>query len=92
MINYYYELAPDVTVFGRKDLQYLAHFDVHPGRANGINWTLHDEALRASTRVWMENANGVRQIKPTWTEYNSEIRAAEFTWIKLKCQDIEDLR
>lgn len=85
MITYYYEIQPGTKVFGH-EYQYLAHFDVHPGRSNGINWRLHDEALKHSDRVWLENANGVSLVKG-----NTPVSDEEFVWIKLKCRDIETL-
>jgi hypothetical protein len=90
MINYYYEIKDGVAVFGRQDLRYLALFDTHPGRANGINWTLHDQALQNSSRAWMENANGVTQILPYFSGDNI-IDKNELVWIKLRCHDIEQL-
>lgn len=93
MINYYYELLPDVTVFGRTDLLYLAHFDVHPGRGNGINWRLHDEAFRHSSRVWLENANGVTLVKARAGDTSwGRVAEQELVWLKLVCRDIEDIR
>lgn len=90
MINYYYEIKDDVTVFGRSDLKYLALFDTHPGRPNGIDWKLHDRALQNSRRAWLENANGITQILPYFS-HDNVINKDEFIWIKLRCHDIEQL-
>jgi hypothetical protein len=91
MINYYYELNPDVTVFGRKDLRYLALFDGHPGQGS-FNWRLHDEALKHSERVWLENANGVTLIKAPSNDTSwGQVDPHELTWLKLRCHDIEEL-
>lgn len=90
MINYYYELKEGVTVFGRSDLKYVALFDTHPGRPNGIDWQLHDQALKHSSRAWFENSNGVTQIIPYFSG-NVVINQDEFIWIKLRCHDIEKL-
>lgn len=85
MINYYYELEQGVKMLGRTDCQYLAQFDTHPGQGS-LNWGWHDEAVKHSRRVWLENANGVSLVKGTgaWDP-------VEFTWIKLKCKDIGSL-
>lgn len=91
IISYYYEINPGTTVFGQQH-EYLAHFDVHPGRSNGIDWRLHDEALKHSRRVWLENANGVTLVKaPNADICWGQVDIQEFVWIKLKCKDIETL-
>lgn len=85
MINYYYELEPDTKLLGRPVARYLAQFDRHPGLGN-FNWNVHDQTVKVSRRVWLENANGVSLVKGSgaWDP-------VEFTWIKLKCIDIENL-
>lgn len=88
MINYYYEIKDDVTVFGHQQ-KYLAHFDVKPGG----RWRLvHDQAVKHSSRVWLENANGVTLIK-THHPYASwdKVDQKELIWLKLICRDIESL-
>ena len=92
MINYYYELNEDVIkMYGRTVCRYLAQFDVHPGTVTGgFNWTWHDEAMKHSSRVRLENANGVSLVKPDGVP-NSSVDPVEFTWIKLKCRDIATL-
>jgi hypothetical protein len=88
LINYYYEIKDDVKVFGHSH-KYLAHFDVKPGQDNG--WRVfHDEAMLSSTRVWLENANGVTLIKgpvddTSWGRVNDR----ELVWLKLICKDVE---
>ena len=82
MINYYYEITDDVTVFGYK-YKYLALYDLKP---DNMMWPLHDSAIKHSNRVWLENANGVSLVKG-----NKPVSAEEFIWIKLKCRDIQTL-
>jgi hypothetical protein len=90
MINYYYEIKEDVSVFGRDDLKYLSIFDVKP---NTVGWRhLHEEAEKHSRRVWLENANGISLVK-THHPYGSweVVRPEMLTWLKLICKDIESL-
>jgi hypothetical protein len=89
MINYYYEIQDDVTVFGHRQ-KYLAYFDVHPGLDNGgINWKFHDDAVKCSRRVWLENANGISLIKGPMSELAQErVDEHQLVWLKLICKDI----
>jgi hypothetical protein len=92
MINYYYELAEDVKMFGRVTCRYLAQFDVHPGKSGLFNPVWHDEAMKHSTRVWLENANGVSLVKGPMGELVQErVNEQELVWLKLICKDIETL-
>ena len=83
MINYYYEIKEDVTVFG-KDIKYLAQFDFNPAEAMAYEFKVHDDAVAHSRRVWLENANGVYQVKPDWYGMRGHVDPHEFTLIKLK--------
>jgi hypothetical protein len=90
MINYYYELNDGITVFGRNDVKYLSITDVKP---DTVGWRhLHEEAERCSSRVWLENANGISLVKarhpyPSW----ESVRPEMITWLKLICKDIQSL-
>lgn len=90
MINYYYEIADDVTVFGHTH-KYLAQFDVHPGLGHsGLNWKFHDEAVKHSRRVWLENANGISLVKGAVNDTSwDRVGEQELIWLKLICKDIE---
>jgi hypothetical protein len=93
VINYYYEINDDVTVFGYRE-KYLAHFDVNPGQLSSSplgGWRhFHDEAVKHSSRVWLENANGVTLIKaPTGDTSWGRVKEQELVWLKLVCKDIE---
>jgi hypothetical protein len=92
MINYYYEIIDGYTVFGHP-YKYLAYFDVHPGLDNGgINWKFHDEAIKHSRRVWLENANGVSLIQGPISELAwDRVDEQELVWLKLICKDIDSL-
>jgi hypothetical protein len=90
MINYYYEIRDGVKVFGQVH-KYLAHFDIKPGETTG--WRVfHDEAVRSSSRVWLENANGVTLVKaPAGDTSWGQVDEQELVWLKLVCRDVETL-
>jgi len=90
VINYYYEINDGVTVFGHKE-KYLADFDVKPGETTG--WRVfHDEAVMNSTRVWLENANGVTIVKAPSNDTSwGRVDERELVWLKLICKDIHSL-
>ena len=95
MINYYYEIKEGVTVFGYQE-KYLAHFDVKPGQLNASplgGWRhFHDEAVKNSRRVWMENANGTTLVKAPVSDTSwGRVEEKELVWLKLICKDIESL-
>ena len=88
VINYYYELSPRVTTFG-KHIKYVSYTDVTPEDI-GPTWNkLHTEAMWNSDRVWIENANGVSFLKNRSS--CSDVDLKEFMWIKLQCRDIFNL-
>ena len=90
MINYYYEIKDDVKVFGHAH-KYLAHFDIKPGQAGGWR-NFHDEAVMNSTRVWLENANGVTLVKAPANDTSwGRVDKQELVWLKLICKDVETL-
>jgi hypothetical protein len=89
MINYYYEIKDDVTVFGRV-VKYLCLTDVKPPIQPWMQ--LHEEAHKNSSRVWLENANGVCLVKGPHTDLSwGKVDEREFVWLKLICKDIETL-
>jgi hypothetical protein len=95
MINYYYEIQDDVTVFGYRE-KYLAHFDVKPGQISASprgGWRhFHDEAVKNSSRVWLENANGVTLVKAPANDTSwGQVGEQEIVWLKLICKDIQTL-
>ena len=81
MINYYYEIKDNVTVFGRV-VKYLCLTDVKPPIQPWMQ--LHEEAHKNSSRVWLENANGVYQVHPAWHGRRGHVDPHEFTMVKLK--------
>jgi hypothetical protein len=91
MMNYYYELKDGVTTFGQ-DVKYLARFDFHPNRAVSYEFKMHDDAVANSSRVWLENSNGVSLIKgPVDNTSWGRVDKQELVWLKLVCRDIESL-
>jgi hypothetical protein len=90
VINYYYEIKDGLNVFGHPH-KYLAHFDVKPGET--IGWrAFHDEAVLNSSRVWLENANGITLVKAPSNDTSwGRVDEQELVWLKLICKDIEAL-
>ena len=89
MINYYYEIQDGVQVFGQ-DCRYLTITDLQP---HTIGWRhLHEEAQKHSSRVWLENANGVTLVKAPGNDTSwGKVNEKELVWLKLVCRDIESL-
>ena len=90
MIDYYYEIKPDTTVFGQK-VRYLARYNFYPGEAMAYEFKMHDEALKYSDRVWVQNSNGTALVVDDGREVHRPIGEQEFAWIKLQARDIEKL-
>jgi hypothetical protein len=42
-----------------------------------------------SSRVWLENANGVYQVHPKWHGFRGYVDPHEFTIVKLKARTIK---
>ena len=80
-MNYYYELLTDYLIFGQNKGRYLVMPDCSPATGGELNYHLHDVAMKASHRVWLENANGVTLIK---NSTKSHITAEHFMWVKLR--------
>ena len=89
MIDFYYEIDPGTTVLG-KECKYLAQYSYHPDTASFFEKHVHDEALKHSRRVWLENANGVSLIKNKVTN-DPYVDTKELVWIKLQAKDIETI-
>ena len=90
MINYYYKMPNDVTVFS-KYAEYLAIYNVHPNNRD-FNWLLHEEALEHAERVWLENANGVTLVKAPREDMSwGHVDPKDFLMIKVRSRDITAL-
>ena len=90
MMDYYYEIKPGTTVFGR-NVKYLARYNFHPGKAMSYEFKMHNEALTNSSRVWLQNSNGSFLVEYFGREVLTPVAEREFTWIKLQAVDIEKL-
>lgn len=89
MIDVYYEVKPGTTVFGQQH-KYLAQYRFHPEDSTAFEKKFHLEAMQASERVWIENANGVTIIKNKQDLYRryEPVNIKELTWIKLQAIDL----
>lgn len=80
MINYYYEIVDT------DQIKYFARYNVHP-LSYSYPWALHEDLIKKSNRVWLENANGVAQIKgPDNSNFLSE---KALTWLKLVSKELD---
>jgi hypothetical protein len=90
VINYYYKIPSDITVFG-KHTEYLAIYNVHPSNRD-FNWKLHDAAVSHAERVWLENANGVTLVKAPRNDTSwGRVDPKDFLMVKLRSRDITAL-
>lgn len=88
MINYYYEIREGARLFGQ-DIRYLSITDLKPGT---VGWRhLHEESLNYSSRVWLENANGINLVIEDGQEVHKPVDPYLITWLKLICKDIETI-
>lgn len=88
MIDYYYELPEGTRVFGVEH-RYLAQYDFHPETASTIEKHIHREAMDSCTRVWMQNANGVRQVSRYQdVNWHKPVDEKEFIMVKLQARSI----
>ena len=88
-MNYYYEIDPrhEVTVFGDK-WRYWCMANCSPADNGKMCFKTHDEFVSRSSRVWLENRNGVYQVHPQW-HGNRSVDPHEFTLVKLKAKTIK---
>lgn len=88
-MNFYYEIPEDTSVLGRPGGGYYYQANCSPAQGGSLNHIIHHHALENSTRVWLENANGVSLIKGERSTYwGSEIDDREFIMIKLKARNL----
>lgn len=87
MINYYYELDNNVTIFGHTGVKYLSMYDLKPGT---VGWrVIHEEAVKNSSQVWLENANGLSLVREHGRDVHKSVAPEVITWLKLICRDVE---
>lgn len=88
-MNYYYEIPEDTSVFGRTGGGYYYQADCSPAQGGRLDHLMHSQAINHSSRVWLENANGVTLVKalPGDTSWG-EIDEREFIMIKLRARNL----
>ena len=86
-MNYYYEIPENVSVLGQPGGGYYMLTDCSPAQGGHLDHAIHNEALKHSTRVWLENANGVALVKapPNDTSWG-RVNEREFIWLKLRAR------
>jgi len=89
-MNYYYEISDkyDGTVFGDKWRYWCMH-NCSPADMGKMCFKTHDEFMARSSRVWLENANGVYQVHPKWHGFRGHVDSHEFTLVKLRAKTIK---
>jgi hypothetical protein len=87
-MNYYYELDERTEKAFNEKWRYWCLFNCSPVDNGHMPFHVHDEFVAHSSRVWIENANGVYQIKPDWYGMRGQVCPKEFTIIKLKAKTI----
>jgi hypothetical protein len=87
-MNYYYELDPRSRKAFEQAWLYWCMPNCSPAEGGQINFKVHDEYVANSTRVWLENANGVYLVKPEWEARRFRVCPKEFTLIKLRAKNL----
>lgn len=89
-MNYYYEIDSkyDGTIFGDR-WRYWCMYNCSPADNGKMCFTTHEEFMSRSSRVWLENANGVYQVHPKWHGFRGAVDPHEFTIVKLKAKTIK---
>lgn len=88
MIDYYYEFPDDTMVQGQ-DIKFGILRGYHPDESTDAYHMLHSHCWVIATRVWLENANGMIQVKQGTREIHRRIDGREMTWIKLRARELE---
>ena len=86
-MNYYYELDERTEKAFNQAWKYWCMPNCSPAEGGHMNFAVHDDFVAHSTRVWLENANGVYIIKPKWG-IRDNVDLKEFTLVKLKSKNI----
>ena len=87
-MNYYYELDSRIKLAKQQEWQYWCMPNCSPAEGGWMDFDLHDAYVANSTRVWLENANGVYLIKPKWEAHRHIVNFSEFMMIKLKAKNL----
>jgi len=87
-MNYYYELDPRTRKANEQQWLYWVMPNCSPAEGGWMDFKLHDDYIANSSKVWLENANGVYLIKPRWEAHRHIVDTKEFTMIKLKAKNL----
>lgn len=88
MIDYYYEFPQGSDVLG-DTVRYAFLRGYHPDDDSEARQILHGQCYVASSRVWLENANGAVLVRRDRRDVHEPINPRELTWIKLQAREIE---
>jgi hypothetical protein len=88
-MNYYYELDERTKKAQLEQWHLWCMPNCSPAEGGRMCFKTHDDFMSNSHRVWLENANGIYQVKPDWAIYRTRIDPKEFTMIKLKAKTIK---
>jgi hypothetical protein len=87
-MNYYYELDDRTRKATEERWLLWCMPNCSPAEGGRMCFKTHDDFVSQSTRVWVENANGVYLVKPVWGIHRP-IDPHEFTMIKLRARTIK---
>ena len=87
-LNYYYELDQRTRKAFEENWLLWCMPNCSPAEGGRMCFKTHDDFVANSTRVWVENANGVYLVKPVWGIHRP-INPTEFTMIKLRAKVIK---
>jgi hypothetical protein len=88
-MNYYYELDERTKKAQLEKWHLWCMPNCSPAQGGRMCFKTHDDFVSNSSRVWLENANGVYLIKPSWGIYRGQFDQREFTMIKLRAKTIK---
>lgn len=82
MIDYYYEFTEASPAYG---VLRGYHLELNETRLHD----LHHRCWLNSSRVWLENANGITQVKDGRRDVHRRVSKRDIVWIKLLSQELE---
>ena len=88
-MNYYYELDERTNKAKLEQWHLWCMPNCSPAEGGRMCFKTHDDFVANSRRVWLENANGVYLVKPSWGIYRGQADDREFTMIKLRARTIK---
>jgi hypothetical protein len=88
-MNYYYEVPEGSNILGRLGGGYYYQANCSPAQGGWLNHIVHSQALNQSTRVWLENANGVTLVKAPSNDTSwGRVDEQEFVMVKLRARNL----